>query len=431
MTTYQVVDRCDFQPGNVIDGRYSVKKSLGEGSFGAVYMVEDSRGSMYALKLLRLWEVPAEIRQPLMDRFEMEFKTGQIDCDNLVRSLNYGIVGGNPYIVMEYCPGGDLEPLLGKPDSRTPRICQDILIGLNALHDRGKVHRDLKPENVLFKQNGKAALTDFGISGDRTHRMTQRNIFGKPNQIFGTYAYMPPEQATRARGGATVLPTTDIFSFGVLLFQLLTGQLPFGSLETHNDLAEYQKRGKDGIWNRGLLQTVPNGQQWVQIIDGCLKPDFKLRLQSVQEVLRLLPQLAGSNYIEPVRMIQSYAPQQQTRGYQLRILQGEEYGKTYNLTQLADTGRRILTIGRQQGNAIKIKSDFSDFMSRFHCTIEWDPSSGLWVIRDGQWRNEYRQWKNSSNGTYVNAKPVTSNGFYLKAGDIIAIGDVTMRFENF
>ena len=79
-TTYQVVDRCDFQSGNVIDGRYSVKKSLGEGSFGAVYLVEDGRGAKYALKLLRLWEVPAEIRQPLMDRFEMEFKTGQIDC---------------------------------------------------------------------------------------------------------------------------------------------------------------------------------------------------------------------------------------------------------------------------------------------------------------------------------------------------------------
>jgi serine/threonine protein kinase len=430
-TTYQVVDRCDFQPGNVIDGRYSVRKSLGEGSFGAVYLVEDGRGIKYALKLLRLWEVPAEIRQPLMDRFEMEFKTGQIDCDNLVRSLNYGTVGGNPYIVMEYCPGGDLEPLLGKPDNRTPHICQDILVGLNALHDRGKVHRDLKPENVLFKQNGKAALTDFGISGDRTHRMTQRNIFGKPNQVFGTYAYMPPEQAMRARGGATVLPTTDIFSFGVLVFQLLTGQLPFGTLESHNDLAEYQKRGKDGVWNRGLLQSVPNGQQWSRMIDGCLTPDFKLRLQTVQDVLRLLPQQAGSNYREPVRMVQSYAPQQQTRGFQLRILQGEEYGKTYNLSQMAAAGHKILTIGRQQGNAIRIKSDFSDFMSRFHCTIERDPGSGLWVIRDGQWRNEHRQWMNSSNGTYVNAKPVTSNGFYLKAGDIIAIGDVTMRFENY
>jgi len=430
-TTYQVVDRCDFQPGDVIDNRYRVKKSLGEGSFGAVYLVEDGVGGMYALKLLRLWEVPAEIRQPLMERFEMEFKTGQIDCDNLVRSLCYGAVGGNPYIVMEYCPGGDLEPLLGKPNSRTPRICEDILIGLNALHDRGKVHRDLKPENVLFKQNGKAALTDFGISGDRTHRMTQRNIFGKPNQVFGTYAYMPPEQASRARGGATVLPTTDIFSFGVLLFQLLTGQLPFGTLETHNDLAEYQKRGKDGLWNRGLLQTIPNSQQWTQVIDGCLMPDFKQRLQTVQEVLRLLPHQVGGDYREPVKITPSYIPKQQTHGFLLRILQGEEYGKTYNLTQLIESGRKILTIGRQQGNSIFIKSEFSDFMSRYHCTIERDSFKSLWVIRDGQWRNEYRQWKNSSNGTYVNGIPVNSNGFYLKAGDIIAIGDVTIRFENF
>ena len=430
MSTYQVVDRCDFRPGDVVDNRYTVRKSLGEGSFGVVYLVEDGRGGKYALKLLRLWEVPAEIRQPLMDRFEMEFNTGQIDCDNLVRSLAFGTVGGNPYIVMEFCPGGDLEPLLGKPDGNTPRICQDILIGLNALHDRGKVHRDLKPENVLFKQNGKAALTDFGIAGDRTHRMTQRNIFGKPNQVFGTYAYMPPEQAMRARGGATVLPTTDIFSFGVLVFQLLTNQLPFGSLESHNDLAEYQKRGKDGIWNRAALQYVNNGQQWSRLIEGCLHPDFKLRLQTVHDVLRLLPQAQGGYQQQPVRMVQSYTPQQHTSGYQLRILQGEEYGKVYNLTQLANQGRRILTIGRQQGNSIYIKSDFSDFISRFHCSIEL-ASPGVWAIRDGQWRNDYRQWVKSSNGTYVNSKPINENGYYLKAGDIIAIGDVTLRFENY
>ncbi len=430
MSTYQVVDRCDFHSGDIVDNRYTVRKSLGEGSFGAVYLVEDARGGKYALKLLRLWEVPAEIRQPLMDRFEMEFRTGQIDCDNLVRSLAFGTVGGNPYIIMEYCPGGDLEPLLGKAGVRTTPICQDILVGLNALHERGKVHRDLKPENVLFKQNGKAALTDFGIAGDRTHRMTQRNIFGKPNQIFGTYAYMPPEQAARARGGATVLPTTDIFSFGVLLFQLLTNQLPFGTLESHNDLAEYQKRGKDGIWNRAALQSLPDAQRWAQVIEGCLNPDFKQRLQSVGDVLRLLPQSQTGYAPQPVRMAQAYAPQQLTRGYQLRILQGEEYGKVYNLSLMASQGRRLLTIGRQQGNAVYIKSDFSDFMSRFHCTIE-AADSGQWTIRDGQWRSDYRQWVNSSNGTYVNSTPVGPNGFYLKAGDIIAIGDVTLRFENY
>ncbi len=431
MSTYQVVDRCDFQPGSIVNNQYAVKKTLGEGSFGVVYLVSDCGGTQYALKLLRLWEVPADIRQPLMDRFELEFKTGQIDCDNLVRSLDYGIVGGNPYIVMEFCPGGDLEPLLGKCEPRAPRICQDILVGLNALHIHGKVHRDLKPENVLFKQNGKAALTDFGIAGDRQHRMTQRNIFGKPNQIFGTYAYMPPEQVNRARGGATVLPTTDIFSFGVLAFQLLTGVLPFGTLESHNDLAEYQKRGKDGLWKYELLSNVSNGQQWTQLIGGCLQPDFKNRLQSVEDVIRLLPQGGnGASYTPPVQM-QAYQPPQQFHGYQLKVLQGEEYGRAYNLNQLLSQKGRILTIGRQPDNAVYIKSDFSDYLSRYHCTIETSADVRQWAIRDGQWRRDQRQWIESSNGTFVNSRPVTRNGFFLKAGDIITIGDVTLRFEYF
>ena len=381
MGSYQVVDRCDFQPGNVVNNQYSVRKTLGEGSFGVVYLVDDRGGQKYALKLLRLWEVPAEIRQPLMERFEMEFKTGQIDCDNLVRSLDYGTVGGNPYIVMEFCPGGDLEPLLGKSEAQAPRICQDILIGLNALHTQGKVHRDLKPENVLFKQNGKAALTDFGIAGDRTHRMTQRNIFGKPNQIFGTYAYMPPEQVNRARGGATVLPTTDIFSFGVLAYQLLTGALPFGQLESHMDLGDYQKRGKDGYWNRDRLRNLQNAQQWTQVIDGCLQPDFKHRLQSVHDVIRLLPQGGqGPSYTPPVQL-QSYQPPQQTHGYQLKVMQGEEYGRAYNLSQMASSKGRIMTIGRQQGNTVLIKSDHSDFVSRFHCTIESADGTSQWTSR--------------------------------------------------
>ena len=187
MANYQVVDRCDFQPGQNVNGRYTVMKTLGEGSFGVVYLVEDSRGSKYALKLLRLWEVPSEIRQPLIDRFEMEYQTGQIASDNLVQSLDYGKVGGNPFIVMEFCPGGDLERLLGKAGYRAPRICQEVLSGLKALHNHGKVHRDLKPENVLFKESGVAALTDFGIAGDRTHRMTQRNIFIRLNKDALTY----------------------------------------------------------------------------------------------------------------------------------------------------------------------------------------------------------------------------------------------------
>lgn len=426
----QVVDRCDFHPGDVIDDRFSVRKLLGEGSYGAVYLVEDGRNNQYALKLLRLWEVPSDIRGELEGRFQVEFETGQINSPNLVQSLGHGKVGGNPYIIMEFCPGGDLQPYLGKSEDCAVPICQDILSGLYALHGQGKVHRDLKPENVLFKKDGKAALTDFGISGDRNHRMTQCNFFNKPNQIFGTWAYMPPEQVNRVRGGATVLPTTDIFSFGVLAYQLLTGLLPFGKLETHNDLAEYTDRGKKGNWDRQTLSRVSGGQSWEQLIGGCLIPDFKTRLQSVRDVMQLLPQQTRRKPFG-VSLEGGYRPKPVTNGYLLRILQGEDYGKTFDITQMARAGHRLLTVGRQNDNNIFIKSIYSTYVSRYHCTLEVSVDLTQWIIRDGQWNRQIRQWNLSRNGTFVNSRPIGKSGFYLKAGDIITLGDMTMRFENY
>lgn len=420
-----MVDRCDYKIGECIDNRYTVSKVLGEGSFGKVYRVKDYEGHDYALKLLRLWEVPPEIRKPLMARFEMEFRTGQIDCEYLVRSLDYGVVGGNPYIVMEFCPGGDLVPCLGKYSDKNPQICQQILLGLHALHIHGKVHRDLKPENVLFKSNGVAALTDFGISGDRNKRMTERNIFGKPNQIFGTYAYMPPEQVNRARGEATVLPTTDIFSFGVLAFQLLTGSLPFGELTNHNELAMYQKRGKNGNWDVRKLSQIPHGERWNVLFSGCLHPDFKHRFQSVKEVLKYLPQ------VKPVLVEREYQPLQIVQGFCVRVMQGEEYGKVYLLSDLVNKGTRLFTIGRERDNVLTILEKQSAYVSRHHCTMETDASGNKWIIRDGQWRREEQVWQNSSNGTYVNSIQVDQRGCSLKIGDIISVGDVKMRFENY
>lgn len=431
MSSHQVVDRCDFQPGQLVNGRYVIRKILGEGSFGVVYLVSTPNGEKLALKLLRLWDVTSEIRQTLIGRFEVEFKTGQIPSENLVHSLDYGHVGGNPYIVMEYCPGGDLEPLLGKRDPRTARICMDILKGLQALHTNGIVHRDLKPENVLFKANSMAALTDFGIAGDRTHRLTQINWLGRPNQMFGTYAYMPPEQVDRMRGGATVKFTTDIFSFGVLAYQLLTGNLPFGQLESHNDLAKYQYNGKKGLWDRNLLTYLPNGLQWVRVIEGCLVANYKNRLQTVDEVMQLIPFKDNSNG-SVVSTRHSLIPQpypQNTSGSRLRVMMGEESGRVYNLTPPQQNTPIRHTIGRQKDNTICIKSDFSDYISRHHSTLERD--SGEWKIIDGQWNNHTQRWTESTNGTFVNSHPVTQKGYYLQAGDIISMGDVTLRYEKY
>ena len=424
---YQVVERCELNIGERVGNRYVVEKVLGEGSFGKVYRVKDTDGTIYALKLLHLWDVTPDIRQPLMERFEMEFKTGQIDCEYLVHSIDYGKVGGNPYIVMEFCPGGDLTPFIGQNTPKIAEICQQILLGLRTLHLNEKVHRDLKPENVLFKANGVAALTDFGIAGDRNHRMTERNILGRPQQVFGTYAYMPPEQVNRQRGGVTVLPTTDIFSFGVLAFQLLTGKLPFGELTNHNELANYQKRGKNGDWSRRLLSGIENGNQWMQLLEGCLQANLKKRIQSVDEVLRLLPAVSHSSAFNPIPPLDTN--HRKDTGTCLRVMQGEQYGTVYNLSDIVASGKRIITLGRETGNLIVLKDNVSCYMSRYHCCIEAHSASG-WIIRDGQWNGQSRQWMESSNGTFVNSQQVTYTGYILEAGDIISIGDIKIRFEN-
>jgi len=438
---YELADRCVLQSGDLVDGRYSIKKALGEGSFGIVYLVDDLQDCKpRALKLLRLWEVPSDVRKSLKDRFKMEFDTGQISCENLVQSLNYGYVKGNPYIVMEFCSGGDLTPFLGKNNANVIGISHDILKGLNALHQQGKVHRDLKPENVLFKQNGRAALTDFGIVGDSRHRMTHIGLFGlgRPDQIFGTYAYMPPEQANRARGGATVLPTTDVFSFGVLVYQLLTGQLPFGPLESHNDLPVYLKRGEKGNWNSEALRNVVDGSHWVKLIGACLQSDYKQRLQSAKDVICLLPSDKENNRMSVLSDKKcnpsdsnEYTPKEHTQGYCLRILQGEEHGRVYDLTRLVGQNRKMLTLGRTPENSLFVRSEFSDYMSRRHCTIETDKLGQQWVVRDGQWIKTTNCWQLSRNGTYVNSRPANSMGYYLQPGDIITVGDVTLRFENY
>lgn len=426
----QVAQRCSLSIGDNIDGRYSVTKVLGEGSFGKVYSVKDYTGHLYALKLLKLWEVPPNIRESLIARFDMEFETARIDSDYLVHSISHGFLWGNPYIVMEFCPGGDLLNYYSEGNVDNTKVAKHVLMGLKALHNKGKVHRDLKPENVLIKSNGDFALTDFGISGDRNKRMTESNIVGKPKQIFGTYAYMPPEQLN-PRKDATVLPTTDIFSFGVMMFQLLTGELPFGPLENERDLVPYTKHGKRGEWNRSLLDSIPQGREWHDLIEGCLIPDFHNRLQTTDAVLPLVPYEQRISVKDVKKDFQTKI----TNGVLLRVMQGEEHGKVYKLDDLLRDDCCILSMGRKDEgtyNDIAITEEDSSYISRKHCTLELDYEIGSWIIRDGQWdRYNTGGWKRSTNGTYVNSKEVNTNGMAFSPGDIISIGDTKLRVEGY
>lgn len=427
-----VAQRCNFVIGDAIDGRFQVNRILGEGSFGKVYAVKDYNGDLYALKLLKLWEVPSEIRESLMARFDMEFETGRIESNYLVHSISHGVVEGNPYIVMEYCPNGDLLAMSSQTNIDLTKAATHVLYGLKALHNCGKVHRDLKPENVLIKRNGDFALTDFGISGDRNKRMTERNILGKPKQIFGTYAYMPPEQLN-PRKDATVLPTTDIFSFGVMMFQLLTGELPFGRLDSEKDLVQYLRRGKNGDWDKQCLSNSSAGREWFPLIEGCLVPNFQERLQNADAVLALVPHVQRVQHaiVEGKKDFQTKI----IHGVLLRVMQGEEYGRVYKLDDMLHGDSAILLMGRKDEgvyNDIAIEEENSSYISRKHCTLELDYDIGSWIIRDGQWdRYETGGWRKSTNGTYVNSKEVSINGLPFSPGDIISIGDTKLRAEAY
>lgn len=427
-----MAQRCDFNIGDQIDGKYWVDGVLGEGTFGKVFSVKDYKGDTYALKLLRLWEVHPDLRQGLIDRFDMEFETGLIKSDYLVHSYFHGLIYGNPYIVMEFCDGGDLISEIRRKKEDYPYVAMCILKGLRDLHANGKVHRDLKPENVLIKRNGKFALTDFGIAGDRNKRMTERNILGKPKQIFGTYAYMPPEQVKPPHRNSTVLPTTDIFSFGVLMFQLLTGYLPFGVLDDEGDLPSYLKNAREGKWDRNKLNRS-NAKEWNKLIEGCLIPQLELRIQTADEALSLIP--GSSPFVNSTSENRLDFSSRIVNGIQLRVMQGDDYGKIFRLDDMMDEYRPIISLGRKDigiKNDIELIEKNSCYISRYHCTFELDYDHGDWVIRDGQWiGNGEGHWRRSTNGTFVNSKEVSEYGIPFHPGDIISIGEVKLRAEAY
>ncbi|MDR2037632.1 MAG: protein kinase [Bacteroidales bacterium] len=426
------VQRCDFHADDIIDDKYRIEKTLGEGAFGKVFKVKDQSGQVYALKLLKLWEIQYDLRQQLVARFNMEYETGLIDSHYLIRSVDHGLVAGNPYLVMDYCTNGDLKQWMTSTKPNWEKTGKEILFGLRDLHRCGKVHRDLKPANVLINDDGSAVLTDFGIAGDRNKRMTERNIQGIPQQILGTYPYMPPEQVNPAKD-ATVLPTTDIFSFGVMMYQLLTGNFPFGKLESKYDLINYQKNGRDGIWDRKILAGSSAGAFFVPIIEGCLKPNYKKRFQSADDVLKAMSRGATDvkyrPYAPPVQMIAK-------NGILLRVMQGEEHKKIYRLNTILRGNCRVITMGRQDAdiqNTINIVENQSCYISRKHCTLEMDLAK-QWYIRDGQWNGKNageNNWKHSKNGTFINSSEVGFEGMMISPGDIISIGDVKLRVEGY
>jgi eukaryotic-like serine/threonine-protein kinase len=206
--------------GTVFDGRYRIVRKLGAGGMADVYLAEDQElGRQVAIKILNDRHA---VDDSFIERFRREAKNAAgLSHPNIVSIYDRGEAEGTYYIAMEFLDGRSLKELIVGRGPAPIKVAIDyarnILAALAAAHKQGIVHRDIKPHNVLIGAEGRLKVTDFGIARSGASQMTE------VGSIIGTAQYLSPEQAR----GAPVDQTSDLYSVGVVLYEMLTGQVPF------------------------------------------------------------------------------------------------------------------------------------------------------------------------------------------------------------
>ena len=240
-------------PDAVIAGRYRLEYALGRGGMSEVYCAQDEElERRVALKLLA----------PNADtaRFEREARAvAALAHPNVTQLYDYGEDDGRPYMVLEYVPGGTLEERLAEtngaplPDDEARVIAAGIAAGLAHAHERGVVHRDLKPANVLFDEERRPKLADFGIA----RMVAGSGTLTEAGTVLGTAAYISPEQAS----GEPATAASDVYSFGVILYRMLTGRLPFESTDPMALVRAvvFELRGIEGAVLEGRVHATTEG----------------------------------------------------------------------------------------------------------------------------------------------------------------------------
>jgi len=266
-----------FTPGQIIAERYRVVALAGRGGMGEVYRAEDlTLGQVVGLKFL-----PDTLSQDAaaLARFHAEVRTArQVSHPNVCRMFDIGQADGTLFLTMEYVDGEDLASVVRRigrlsPDKAT-EIARQICAGLAAAHERGVIHRDLKPANVMLDGAGKIRLMDFGLAG------AAASMKGAEVRA-GTPAYMAPEQLA----GRDVSTKSDIYSLGLILYEILTGKRAFEA----TTLPELKKLREQG--------TITNPSTLVRDLDPliervilrCLENDPEKRPASALQVAAALP----------------------------------------------------------------------------------------------------------------------------------------------
>ncbi|MBA5244082.1 protein kinase domain-containing protein [Corynebacterium haemomassiliense] len=209
-----------LRAGTTLDGRYVVDRPIARGGMATVYRCVDARlGREVAAKVMHEQYVHDEV---FRERFRREARAmAQLSHPNLVNVYDFSASGGEVFLIMELITGGTLRELLAErgpmPPHAAAAVMRGMLTGLSVAHAKGMVHRDIKPDNVLIDASSRVKLSDFGLV--RAAAETTQST----DQIVGTVAYLSPEQVD----GGALTAASDVYSAGIVLFELLTGRTPF------------------------------------------------------------------------------------------------------------------------------------------------------------------------------------------------------------
>jgi len=267
--------------GTMFAGRYEIIEELGKGGMGRVYRVEDTKLKQeVALKFIKP-EIARD--KKTIERFRNELKLARnIRHKNVCGMFDLSEAEGTHFITMEYIRGEDLKGFIHRSGQlavgTAVRIAKQVCEGLSEAHKRGVVHRDLKPGNIMIDKEGNAQIMDFGIA----RSLEAKRITGA-GMMLGTPEYMSPEQAEVKE----VDKRSDIYSLGVILFEMVTGRVPFEG-ETPLGIAMKHKSEtpKDP---KELNAQIPG--DFSQVILKCLEKDREKRYQNVEKILDKLTKI--------------------------------------------------------------------------------------------------------------------------------------------
>ena len=391
-------------------GRYRVTGELGRGGMGIVYRGEDPTiGREVAIKTLT--EVTEELRQ----RFYVEARSGILSHPNIVTVYELGEHEGSPFIAMEYIAGESLEKMLRRLKRLSVlealSIVEQLCAGLGYAHGHGVVHRDIKPANLLVQPDGRVTIVDFGIArlADQTRQLT------KTDALLGTFHYIAPE---RLKGDPSD-NRADIWSTGVMFYEMLTGELPFKGKDISalyrvihepyvplQDFVEDLPKGLSDVIQKALAKRVEDRYETaeemaldLQVVANALKQD---RVKALLETAR---RLAADRQLVNARTILLQAQRSDPGNPETRALIDEVQER---LSQM-QRGEQLRLVLEQAQSAVAERR-WDDAITEFQRARKMDAENQLGIDEQLQQAQEQKRQQQKVSMLWEQAREARSRG---------------------